>query len=200
MMLRRELIKIALCLLAGVLVVAFWPLLQTEALAWFLVPLYVLGTLYGFRSLAPKIWSLISGMFDKLFMSVVLKSTLGCLLVLLMMPIALSFLLAFGWISGMVCLVKSLREAVEADQAGGGAGSQGQRSGRDFFGGFPWSRQSPGGPAGTGRPSGGMDYDDPYSSSGGYGYGSDSSGGGYGYGSDSSGDGYDYGQGGSDYY
>lgn len=110
-MLKKHLIKIALSLLAGLLLVALIDELRVLVWAWFLVPLYTLGTVYGIESLAPKLWALLKTVADKLFMSMIMKSTLGCLIMLVFLPIALTVLLTIGWVSGIVCLITGLVEA-----------------------------------------------------------------------------------------
>ena len=114
-MLKKHLIKIALSLLAGLLLVALIDELRVLVWAWFLVPLYILGTVYGIESLAPKLWALLKTVADKLFMSMIMKSTLGCLIMLIFLPIALTVLLTIGWVSGIVCLVTGLVEAFQEE-------------------------------------------------------------------------------------
>ena len=106
----KELIKIASCLVAGVIIAAAsgmsggWP--------YVLIPLYCLGLFYGLRVVGPWIGKTIASIGKMFMFSVFFKSLLGFLLMLAFLPAALAVLLTVGWFVGMVQLVKSMAELI----------------------------------------------------------------------------------------
>lgn len=111
-MLIKELIIVGACCLFGILM----SFLNHLSLVWFfLLPIYITGTVYGLKTLAPMMWKLIAGTADKLFASIILKSTIGIVILLVFVPVAAIVLGVIGWVVGIVELMRKLAEAVQEE-------------------------------------------------------------------------------------
>ena len=114
-MLTKELIKIGLCLTGGLILAIAAPIGALGGWNYLLLPLYILGFIYGISTILPWIGKTI-GSTSKMFMySVIMKSLIGVLLLLLLLPVFIAILLTVGWIIGIVKLVQRLAEAIQLE-------------------------------------------------------------------------------------
>ena len=112
-MLLKELIKIAACLLGGLILAIASPIDMLGVWNYVLLPLYILGLAYGVVTVIPWIGKTIGSMSKMFMYSVIMKSLIGVILLVLMMPLFLAALLILGWFVGMVKLVQRMGELIQ---------------------------------------------------------------------------------------
>ena len=112
-MLIKELVKIGACLLGGMILAIASPIDMLGVWNYLLLPLYILGLAYGIVTVIPWIGKTIGSMSKMLMLSVIMKSVVGVILLVLMLPIFLVALLIVGWFVGMVKLAQRLGEVIQ---------------------------------------------------------------------------------------
>ena len=112
---RKELVKIGVSLALGLLLAFLIPIRRLGGWNYLVFPVYLLGFFYGAATVIPWIGKMIASSSKMMMMSIIMKSLLGVILLLVFLPVVLAVLLSVGWIIGMVKLVVSLKEALELE-------------------------------------------------------------------------------------
>ncbi len=125
----KELIKIGISITAGIVLAILLPIEAVGAWTFLIYPLYLLGFIYGFLTFIPWIGKTVAAISAFTMFSIIMRSLLGFIILVLLLPIALAVLLTIGWFVGMVKLFMVLTEAIRAESS---RGLQRQRYQRDW--------------------------------------------------------------------
>jgi len=81
------------------------------------VPIYVIGMIYGIGSVLPALGRFAASMMRGTFNSVLFRRALLAVFLLLLLPVGIAFLLAVGWIIGIVRMITEVSTAArDADR------------------------------------------------------------------------------------
>lgn len=116
-MLVRELCKIGVCLVAGLILAG--SVSGLGGAVYLLVPIYCLGLLYGISTIIPWIGRAMASLSKMFMMSVIMKNLFSVILLIVIIPVALVVLLTVGWIIGIVHLVQKLSSIIQQESIGG---------------------------------------------------------------------------------
>ncbi len=115
----KEIIKAGICIIVGIIAAALFPLSQLGGWVYLLYPLYLIGIVYGFGMILPWLGNVL-GSISRMFMfSVIMKSLLGIIGILVIFPVALAGTLTVGSVAGLVKFITRFFQLIsEAVQHG----------------------------------------------------------------------------------
>jgi len=125
----KELIKIGIIITVGIVLALLLPIEAFGGWVFLIYPVYLLGFVYGFLTFIPWIGKTVASISSFTMLSIIMKSLLGFIILIILLPIALAVLLTIGWFVGIVKLVMALVEAIREE---GGLGLQRRRLHRDW--------------------------------------------------------------------
>lgn len=116
-MLKREVIKIAAILGAGLIVtLIFMTRKEDMSLAFLVFPVYILGLVYS----GSMLLRMLGGMFKEYFhyqvISLFFRPLMGSIICSLLLAAGLFFIFTFGWLIGIGKCIYSLINAVKVDR------------------------------------------------------------------------------------
>lgn len=114
-MLIKELVKIGLCLLGGLILAFLEPSAQMGGWRFLVMPIYILGISYGVSTALPWAGKAIGSVLKMFMASIIFKSLIGVILLVIFFPLFLAGVLTVGWFIGMVKLFQRMSEILQLE-------------------------------------------------------------------------------------